>query len=357
MPPTAARPRIVVVGAGSMGAVHARLIAGTAGVTLAGICDQRPTCRRLADELGVPFATKLEDLLQHAAPDAAVIATPNDAHADAVEACASHHVHCLVEKPLADTQGAAGRLVAAAARAGIRVLTGHHRRHSPRIAAARQVIDAGRLGVPVSFAALWLVTKPDAYFADRWRTQRPSGGPVLINLIHELDVMRYLYGEIAEVFAFASSGVRGWEVEDTVAVNVRFASGAIGTICGSDAAAAPWSYELTAAENPRYQPADGDCYYLAGTGGSLALPSLRLWSFPSDAPGGWDRPLSCEALPHEEADPLVRQLAHFVDVVAGATAPLASAEDGARTLAAALAVLESARVRRPVSPTGPAEPS
>ena len=348
MPASAARPCIVVVGAGTMGAVHARLVAATDGVTLAGLCDPRPACEPLADELGVPFATELEDLLRQAAPDAAIIATPNDTHADAVEVCARRHVHCLVEKPIADTRDAAARVVVAARQAGIHVLTGHHRRHSPRIAAARRVIDAGRLGTPTSFAALWLVTKPDDYFGYRWRTVRPGGGPVLINLIHELDLMRYLYGEIAEVFAFANSGIRGWQVEDTVAITVRFASGSVGTICASDTAAAPWSYELNAAENALYQPADGDCYYLAGTTGSLALPSLRLWSFPEDAPRGWDRALREEEVPCEEGDPLVRQLAHFVQVISDTALPLCSAQDGARTLGAALAVLESAERRQPV---------
>lgn len=331
-----------------MGEVHARLIAQSEGVTLAGICDQQPTCHLLAEELSTPFATTLEDLLSMTAPDAAIIATPNSAHVHAVEVCASRQVHCLVEKPIADSREAAERIVAAAAHSGIHVLTGHHRRHSPRIAAARQVVEDGRLGTLTSFAALWLVTKPDVYFDYPWRTARPSGGPVLINLIHELDVMRHLYGEIDEVFAFASSRVREWEVEDTVAINLQFASGAVGTICASDTAAAPWAYELNAAENSLYHAAAGDCYYLAGTGGALALPSLRLWSFPEDAPRGWDRALRQEAVPCEQGDPLVRQLAHFQQVISGSASPLCSAEDGARTLAAALAVLESAEHRRAV---------
>ena len=78
-------------------------------------------------------------------------------------------------------------------------------------------------------SVLYTFFKPDEYFALEWR-RRAGGGPILINLIHEIDLIRYVCGEIAEVEAITSNAVRGFEVEDTAAVILRLANGALVTI-------------------------------------------------------------------------------------------------------------------------------
>ncbi|MEV9174298.1 gfo/Idh/MocA family oxidoreductase, partial [Klebsiella pneumoniae] len=92
-----------------------------------------------------------------------------------------------------------------------------------------------------------------------------------------------LCGEIVAVQAMASSARRGFAVEDTAAVTLRFAAGALGTLGVSDVAAGPWSWELTSGENPFYPRQDGDCYLVAGRDGALAVPTLDLWRY--DGPG------------------------------------------------------------------------
>jgi predicted dehydrogenase len=83
-------------------------------------------------------------------------------------------------------------------------------------------------------AGLWLLKKPDDYFNVAWRRER-GGGPILINLVHDIDSLRFICGEIVEVQASTSNKVRGFGVEDTAALLLKFANGAIGTVTVSDA--------------------------------------------------------------------------------------------------------------------------
>ena len=107
-----------------------------------------------------------------------------------------------------------------------------------------------------------------------------------------------------------SSKARGFAVEDTAGLLLKFASGAIGTVTLSDATPAPWSWELSSGENAAYPKQDQPCYLFAGTKGSLSVPTMELWSYPGE--GGWYAPLSRAAVEVPSADPLVEQLRHFL---------------------------------------------
>jgi predicted dehydrogenase len=223
---------------------------------------------------------------------------------------------------------------------GVPLLVGHHRRHSAAIASALECIASGTLGRIVALNATTLLCKPAPYFEMAWRRQ-PGGGPVLINAVHDIHSLRTLGGEIVAVQARCSNAVRRFDIEDSAAVLLEFASGALGTLIVSDATVAPRSWEHTSGENPIYphQP-DQDCLFVAGTQGSLALPTMQLWR--QRGPGSWTEPFETLRLPLQPVDPLLRQLDHFCDVVEHRTAPLVSADDALNTLAATLAVHEAA---------------
>ncbi|HUC60345.1 MAG TPA: Gfo/Idh/MocA family oxidoreductase [Alphaproteobacteria bacterium] len=331
--------RLALAGAGIIGRAHAGVIARDPGATLVAIADPAPAAADYARELGVAHFADVADMLDDAKPEGLVVASPNALHLPHALAAIERRIPALVEKPIADTLEAAASLVAASDAARVPVLVGHHRRHSPTIAAARDAVRAGRIGRVVSVAALCQYLKPDAYFDIAWR-RAPGGGPVLINLIHDIDSLRHVVGEIASVQAATSNAVRGFPVEDTAALVLRFAEGAIGTVAITDAAAAPWNWEHDSGENPFYPHVAENCYYLAGTEGALALPRLDLWRY--EGARGWTEPFARSRLEIVRADPLVVQMRHFCRVARGEEAPLVSAEDAARTLAATLAARRSA---------------
>ncbi|MDF2235735.1 Gfo/Idh/MocA family oxidoreductase [Albimonas sp. CAU 1670] len=336
----AARPPvpIAVVGAGAIGRRHAALLAASGPGRLAALVDPAPETAALAARLGCPHVASLDDL--PAATAGAILATPTPLHLPQALTCLERGLPVLVEKPVTATAAEAETLAEASARSGVPVLAGHHRRHNPRIAAAKAAIEGGLLGRVISAQVSVLLCKPDDYFAPDWR-RAPGAGPILTNLVHDIDLMRHLLGEVVEVRALASSAIRGFEIEDSAAALMRFESGAMGAVAVSDAAAAPWSWELTAAENPDYPATGQSCLWLAGTGGSLELPSLRLWR--QRGPRSWFSPMTPELLPVTDADPLVGQLDHFAAVIRGETAPLVSAADAGRSVAVVEAIAAAAR--------------
>ncbi|HEX3631306.1 MAG TPA: Gfo/Idh/MocA family oxidoreductase, partial [Casimicrobiaceae bacterium] len=283
-------------------------------------------------------------------PDAVVAATPNALHAQNGIECARAGVPVLIEKPIAYSLADAEQLIAEAERAGIALLVGHHRRHSPILAKAREIVRQGTLGRLVAIVGTALFYKPDTYFAEGpWRRE-PGGGPILINMIHEVDDLRSVCGEIDAVQALASSATRGFPVEDTVTIGLRFGNGALGSFVLSDTAAAARSWEQTSGENLSYaRYPDEDCYLITGIDGSLSVPTMRLKTVVGER--SWWQPMKEEIVAVERADPLALQLEHFCAVVRGEARPLVEGRDALQTLRVTLAIAEAARTGRIVATT------
>lgn len=336
----AERLALAIVGAGLIGRRHAKHIAASPDARLAAIVDPAPAAAEVAHQHGVPLFATLDAMFASLRPDGLIVATPNQLHLANSLAAVAAGIPVLVEKPIADDLDDARRLVEAAERANVPLAVGHHRRHNPKIVAAKAIVASGRLGRIVSVHASFWLAKPDAYFDVAWRRE-PGGGPVLINLIHDIDLLRHLCGEVEEVQALASNAVRGNPVEDCCVALLRFASGALGTVTVSDAIAAPWSWELTAAENPAFPQTGEASLQIGGTLAALAVPSLDLWSY--DGKPDWMAPLVVRREMAPALDPLDLQIAQFCRVVRGREPPLVSGRDGLETLRLVAAIHAAAR--------------
>src|SRR5882672_273129 len=244
--------RIAVIGAGLIGRTHiAVLRSGHPDYTLAAVADTSPAAAEEARALGYSIYAEVEEMLAREKPDGAVVAVPNQMHVKVGLSCIARKIPIIVEKPVADSVAEALELVEAGERANVAILTGHHRRHNPIMRKAVEIIASGGIGRVVAANGLWLSHKPKDYFDVAWRREA-GGGPVLINAIHDVDCLRMLCGDIETVQATTDGSVRGFPVEETAAAVLTFKSGALGTLMVSDVVSAPWSWEMTARENPFY---------------------------------------------------------------------------------------------------------
>ena len=341
--------RIGLIGGGLISAKHIEGSKNINNGSLVALCDVNPQCRSLAEELKIPFFTDYREMIDAAGLEGVIDGTPNQFHAEIGIFCARKGIHVLTEKPIAASLEEGKRMVEAVEDSGINLLVGHHRRYYPPIRRAREIVQSGELGKLVGISMLWALMKPDVYFEVAWRSQK-GGGPVLINIIHEMDNLRFICGDVAEINASTRRLVRFGEVEDTVSMRFELISGALGTVLVTDTAPSPWSYELTSGENSDYFKTDQDCYQFLGTNGSLSFPSMEVWSHPHGREKGWWEPLMRRSEQVGYAAPFTAQLEHFCNVIRGDEEPVITAADGLMTLATTLAVLESAETGRPVNP-------
>ena len=352
------KTRIAVAGAGLIGQVHMKAAQASATCTLSAIVDPSPAAVATAAAAGVTLYKSLAELFAADRPDGIVLATPNRLHVTQALECIAAGVPQLLEKPIASTVAEGEAIVRqvdeTAARAlatgdetaarGARVLIGHHRAHSPIMAKAKAVIGSGKLGKLVAINGTAMFYKPDVYFDQGvWRRQ-PGGGPILINMIHEVHNLRMLAGDIVAVQAFASSAARGFPVEDTVAINLRFASGVLATFLLSDTAASARSWEQTSQENRSYPSYDDeDCYVVVGTFGSLGIPTMRLKTYARADDRSWWKPFEVGVADMVRDDPIRLQMEHFGAVVRGETQPVVTARDGLQNLKVTEAIAEATK--------------
>ena len=335
--------RVAVAGAGLIGRTHISMARASTTIELAAVVDPSPVADAVASAASVPLFRTLDDLLNHDRPDGIVLATPNQLHVPQALQCIEAGIPCLLEKPIAPTVAEAEALVAAVDASGARLLIGHHRAHSPIMAKARAVVQSGQLGRIAGVMGSATFLKPDHYFDDGpWRRE-PGGGPILINMIHEVHNLRMLCGDIVAVQAIKSHAIRGFAVEDTVAISLQFASGALGSFLLSDVTASARNWEHTSQENKAYPTyEDEDCYVISGTNGTLSVPTMRLKTYPNVQGRSWWKPFETGVVGMVRDDPLRLQMEHFGSVIRGESLPVVTARDGLENLRVTEAITRAA---------------
>ncbi|KAL7271114.1 hypothetical protein RUND412_006155 [Rhizina undulata] len=365
---------IAIIGAaGLIGIRHVSHVLSNPDTSLSSIVDPTPAGEALAKEKSIPHFPSVCSLLAarstgHIRVDAAIIATPNHTHVPIGLELLAHDITILVEKPVSTSASAATDLLKAEAAAisrgsKARVLVGHHRRFNTYIRATKKLLATGKLGQVIAFQGTWALLKDLPYFNIGWRSQPGSGGPVLINLIHEVDNLRYLFGDITRVYVEKGGvPVRNLAVEETAVMTLRFQSGVVGTFLLSDTVASPYNWESATGENPHIPQAGQSVYTVFGTKGSVSVPEMRRWHYDSASAlpgsngepgttGSWNDTMEFDDSPKADIDdilPFDLQLAHLVDVVRGISEPNCSGSEGARDISVIEAVKKSMQTGLPV---------
>lgn len=339
--------QIAIAGFGLVGRRHAEIVRRAPDMTLSAIVEPSPEGQLAAAAVGVPVVPSIAELLSTSPPDGVLLATPTPLHLEQGLTCIAAGCPVLIEKPIAVTSEEARQLTQAADMANVPLLVGHHRRHNGMVQAAKHALTEGAVGDVRAVQATCWFFKPDHYFeVAPWRTKK-GAGPISVNLVHDVDLLRHFCGEVTSVQAISVPSRRGFDNEDLATAVLKFQSGAIATISVSDSIVAPWSWELTARENPAYPATSESCYLIGGSEGGLSLPDLRVWRHETTP--DWWRPISARNLTCKMDDPLAVQMAHFAAVIAGCEEPLVSGWEGLKSLEVVEAVALSSTSGREIS--------
>jgi predicted dehydrogenase len=319
--------RILVVGGGLIGSRHLDAVLAHPACELVGLADPDMTSRT-----DVTRFSAMADVDVHV--DGVIIATPTHLHADHAIEAAHRGWHMLIEKPVTETLEQARALIAAVKKANVHTLVGHHRRYHAHVENLRQMIQNGDLGTPITATIIWAMRKPDAYFQDNWRSTH--GSPIMINLVHDVDLLRYLFGDIDEIHALGSRHIRNAGRPESGAIALRFKTGLTAAISFADTAPSPWGFEAGTGENPNIATTGQDMMWITCANGSVSFPSMTVWNGSED----WSQTPQSRQLAQSKTDPLAAQMDHFIGVLNQKSVPKIPVDDAAQSLAATLRIQE-----------------
>ncbi|KAJ4390848.1 hypothetical protein N0V93_004447 [Gnomoniopsis smithogilvyi] len=345
--------KIAVIGAGEIGPRHARAVKSNPDAQLVCLVDPNPIAIRAATQLGTTYCPTIQAMLSSPTrkPDAAIVCVPNHLHVEIATELLSAGVNVLCEKPLTVDSASGRTLVEHAAAMKVHLLTAHHRRFNPYVIAAKRIIDrdTNSIGQITAVSGLWTLYKPKDYFDApmEWHRSAESGGPVMINLIHDIDVLHYLLGsKVKRVAAFETTKQRKYPAEEGGAIILHFENGVVGTFLLSDAVVSDHAFEMGTGENPIMPQTGKDVYRIFGTEGTLSVPDLRRTFYAEGLQKSWSSEISQltdkleDILSEEERGkvPFELQVNHLVKVVKGEEQPVCSGEDGLAAVKVAEAV-------------------
>ncbi len=234
--------RAALLGCGLFGHRHAQNLVGLPDqVDLVAFCDRHPErAQAYAQQYTAGRAAVFDnhaELLARAGLDLLVICLPPAGHSDEVALAAARGVHVLIEKPIALTSAHAWDMVRAAERAGIKTQVGFMFRFGAAVEQLKARLAAGEAGPPGLMSARYFC---NALHAPWWRSRAKSGGQLVEQVIHMLDLQRYLLGEAASVFSRQANRFHthlpDYTIEDVSATVISYHSGALGVIYATNGA-------------------------------------------------------------------------------------------------------------------------
>ncbi|HET9796146.1 MAG TPA: Gfo/Idh/MocA family oxidoreductase [Thermoanaerobaculia bacterium] len=334
--------RAALIGCGRIADRHVRLLTSMPEFSLVALADVHPgKAEALAGHFGGRPYLDYREMLEKEKPDLVHVLTPSGSHAsialDAMETCAN----VLVEKPMALSLADADAMIAKAERLGRRLFVVKQNRYNLPVVKLREALDGGRFGkLTLGAIRVRWCRRQDYYDQDAYRgTWAEDGGALTNQASHHVDMLQWMFGEVAEVFAMTARQLVRIEAEDTGVAVVRFASGALGTI------------EATTAARPT--DIEASISVLGEHGvveiGGFALNEMRRWTFESVEEEDEDvlsvyrsNPPNVYGFGHHE------YLAGVARTIAAGGEPEIGGREGRKSLELIVAIYESAERNAPV---------
>lgn len=319
--------RLGLIGAGNMGLSLARAAKERDDVRFVAVADPMPeAAQKAAAELGGAALTAYPDLLAREEVDAVLVATPNFAHREVVVAAAAAGKQIFCEKPMALCVADCDEMIAAAQRAGVKLMVGQVLRLNPGFARARQLACSGELGRPLSVA----VERSSFWGLKGWRLQRELTGGVLFEVnVHELDFMRAVLGDAQSVFAaIPDAMIPESDIPGINYVTVQFKNGGVGLL-NSNVLLPQGQYQVAiTCERGSIRCGWSNVEYQVAGGEKQSIPADELAAMPRG---------------------VAVEIGSFVDWVLRDKPPIVTAQDGRAAVELAEAANRSGASRQPVA--------
>jgi predicted dehydrogenase len=323
---------IALIGCGGMGRSEARVLKDVPRARLAAVCDvSEAAAREFGAEMGVPAHTDHREVLAREDVGAVMVVTPNGLHTQIVLDAATAGKHIFCEKPFAFTVAECDQMMAAAERAGVRLMVGHVLRLLPLFQRVIDVFDSGVLGRPVAaqITRIGWLGDPVA----RYRLRKDLTGGLLYDVtVHEIDLLHRLCGPAESVYALLDNHVQKHvDYEDDAQLLLRFRSGASGHLFASLASPIGASFGTIVGEQ-------GTLRYNHGTG-----------EITYQRQGEGQTPVTETVTGKDGENGYLRELRSFTEWVLDGTPPLLTAAEGRAAIQVAEAAYRSAETKCPVS--------
>jgi myo-inositol 2-dehydrogenase/D-chiro-inositol 1-dehydrogenase len=331
--------RIALIGAGRIARVHANAYKTVSGGKLVACADViLPSAQALGEDFGLDVHQDYNEMLARPDIDAVIIATPNGLHAEQMLAAARAGKHVFCQKPIALTLEDADRMIAVAEETGIIFQVGFMLRFTPPLPHVKELIDSGALGEVIAIQGSIFGWEP----SNEWFYIKEQGGGVILDtMIHFADMIRWLAGDVKQVYAdggaYVLGGAKKHHSPDNASVMLRHAGGAVSNLYVT------WTSGY------------GNFFFeVYGTKGSVSVnllekqvSSVFLKSAAGSTPAGWSYPDL--VWPYGYAG----EQQYFVDQIHGAAQPgQATGADGRAALEIVLRAQEALDAQRLVAVDG-----
>jgi len=318
------------IGSGGIARSHTKPLSAMKGIKFAAFCDiVEEKARAYCNEYGGKPYTDFEEMLRKEELDVVYVCLPPFAHTNEVQLAAERGINIFIQKPIALTMDLATSMVKAVERSGVKSQVGYQLRFGKGIQRGKALLQEGELGPVTMGLARYICNFLGGAW---WRKASQSGGQIVEQSTHAVDLLRYLCGDVTRVFSEMDrrywTEIEDLEIEDVSSTSLRFSSGAVGSMVATTGGySGKWILDLSV----------------------FTKKAVMDFKDPHSIRITWNEDAGREEFFSEPRDLSVAEAEHFIGAVRQDKETITPISEGAKTLEVTLAIKESGAKREPVN--------